>query len=114
MTTIYHNPRCSKSRGALALLRARGVEPEVVNYLDNPPDAPALTAIIAMLGGSIRDVIRRGDALYGELGLADEGLCEAALIDVVVANPRLLERPIVVHRGRAVVGRPPENVLAIL
>ncbi|MGI9309979.1 MAG: arsenate reductase (glutaredoxin) [bacterium] len=114
MTTIYHNPRCSKSRATLALLRERGVEAEVVEYLSAPPDAALLRSLAAMLGGSARDLIRDGEAEYRELGLGDASLSEAALIAAVAANPKLLQRPIVVHRGKAAIGRPPENVLAIL
>ena len=114
MTTIYHNPRCSKSLATLALLNENGIDPEIIYYLDNPPDAETLKAIIVMLGGSIRDIIRRGEAVYGELDLADKALSEDALIDIVAAHPQLLERPIVVHHGKAVVGRPPEKVLEIL
>lgn len=114
MTTLYHNPRCSKSRAALALLKENGVTPEVVNYLENPPDTETLKGITVMLGGSIRDIIRAGEDLYRELGLADKALPEDALLDIVAANPRLLERPIVVCNGKAAVGRPPEKVLSIL
>ena len=114
MTTLYHNPRCSKSRATLALLRENGVEPDIVNYLNNPPDAAALRDITAMLGCSVRDIVRSGEAVYRELGLADNAPSEDALFDIIAANPRLLERPIVVHDGKAAVGRPPENVLSIL
>ena len=117
MTTLYHNPRCSKSRATLALLVENGVEPDIVNYLDNPPDAAALRDITAMLGCSVRDIVRTGEAVYRELGLADDAPSapsEDALFDIIAANPRLLERPIVVHDGKAAVGRPPESVLSIL
>lgn len=114
MTTIYHNPRCSKSRATLALLQEHGVEPTVVRYLDAPPDAAALRAITGMLGCSIRDIIRTGEDAYRELNLADKTLTEAALIDIVAANPKLLQRPIVINGDRAAIGRPPQNVLAIL
>ena len=114
MTTLYHNPRCSKSRATLALLVENGVEPDIVNYLDNPPDAAALRDITAMLGCSVRDIVRSGEAVYRELGLADNAPSEDALFDIIAANPQLLERPIVVHDGKAAVGRPPENVLSIL
>ena len=114
MTTLYHNPRCSKSRAALALLRERGVEPDIVLYLDNPPDAAALKAIAGMLGCSIGDLVRTGEALYRDLGLKDKPPSEAALFDIVAAHPQLLQRPIVIHDGKAAVGRPPENVLSVL
>lgn len=114
MTTLYHNPRCSKSRAALALLEENGITPEIVNYLENPPDAETLRTLVSMLGGSIRDIVRTGEDLYRDLGLKDRALSDHALIDIVAANPRLLERPIVVHGGRAVLGRPPEKVRLIL
>lgn len=112
--TIYHNPRCSKSRATLALLQARGVEPTVVRYLESPPDAALLQSITGKLGCSIRDIIRTGEDVYRELGLEDKTLSEAALNDIVAANPKLLQRPIVINGERAAIGRPPENVLAIL
>ncbi len=114
MTTIYHNPRCSKSRATLALLHEQGIQPEIVLYLEQPPDADTLTSITMQLGCSIHDIIRRGEDIYAELGLADTALSEAALIDTVVRHPKLLERPIVVKNGKAAVGRPPQNVLSIL
>jgi len=114
MTVIYHNPRCSKSRATLALLQERGVEVDIVRYLDTPPDADQLRAITVMLGCAIRDIIRSGEDAYRELGLSDKSLSEAALINHVAANPKLLQRPIVIHGERAAIGRPPENVLAIL
>lgn len=113
-TRLYHNPRCSKSRGALELLRARGVEPQIVAYLDTPPSAAELRGLLAMLGLPARSLLRAGEEIYGELGLADPSLDEAALIDAMVRHPRLIERPIFVHRGKAVIGRPPENVLSLL
>lgn len=114
MTVIYHNPRCSKSRATLALLREHGVEPTVVRYLDTPPDADQLRAITVMLGCAIRDIIRSGEDAYRELNLDDNTLSDDALIDSIAAHPKLLQRPIVIHGKRAAIGRPPENVLAIL
>lgn len=113
-TRLYHNPRCSKSRGALELLRERGLEPALVAYLDSPPDAAELRALLDLLGLSARDLLRSGEDEYRELGLADPGLDEAALIAAMVAHPRLIERPIFVHAGRAVISRPPERVLELL
>lgn len=113
-TTIYHNPRCSKSRATLALLRENGVEPEIVRYLETPPDARTLKDLTELLGCSIRDMMRTGEDLYRQLGLKDRALSEQALIDIVAAHPRLLERPIVVKGRRAALGRPPHNVLSIL
>ncbi|QNM96857.1 arsenate reductase (glutaredoxin) [Chitinimonas koreensis] len=114
MTTIYHNPRCSKSRETLALLAERGVEPEVVLYLDAPPDAATLETLLAQLGfDDPRQLMRTKEAEYAELGLDDPQLGRAALLAAMAAHPRLIERPIVVKDGRAVLGRPPENVLGL-
>lgn len=111
---LYHNPRCSKSRGALELLRERGIEPQIVAYLETPPTAEELRGLLRMLGLSARDVLRTGEEEYAALGLADSALDDDALIEAITAHPRLLERPIFVHGGRAVVGRPPERVLTLL
>lgn len=112
--TLYHNPRCSKSRQALELLRARGVEPELVLYLETPPDAATLRTLLQRLSMSPRALLRTGEEAYRRLGLAQEGLDDAALIDAMVREPRLIQRPIAVSGERAVLGRPPENVLALL
>jgi len=114
MPTLYHNPRCSKSREALALLEANGCKPEVVLYLDTPPTAKQLKTLLASLDISARQLLRKTEDLYKELNLADEKLSEAALIKAMVANPKLIERPIFINGDRAIVGRPPENVLTIL
>jgi arsenate reductase len=112
--TIFHNPRCSKSRATLALLREQGIEPKVVEYLETPPTADELKEILAKLGLGPRDIIRRGEKVYKELELADDSLPDNALITALAGNPILIERPIVVKGDKAAVGRPPENVLAIL
>lgn len=112
--TIYHNPRCSKSRQTLQLLRERGVEPDVVDYLKTPPDAATLRTVLSKLGLTARDVLRTGEAAYKDLGLNDPARSEDELIAAIIANPILLERPIVVAGGRAVIGRPPENVLTLM
>jgi arsenate reductase len=112
--TIFHNPRCSKSRATLALLQDRGIEPEIRLYLENPPSAEELTAILALLGRSPRELMRKGEAEYKQQGLADESLSEEALVYAMAATPKLIERPIVVANGKAAVGRPPESVLEIL
>jgi arsenate reductase len=112
--TIYHNPRCSKSRQTLDLLRARGLEPLIVEYLKTPPDAATLDDLLRRLGLEPRQLMRRKEAVYGELGLADESLGREALIAAMVGNPILIERPIVVAGARAALGRPPESVLEIL
>ena len=111
---IYHNPRCTKSRETLALLRARDIEPKIVEYLSSPPSAAELKAILKKLGLKPRDVVRQKEPRYAELGLKDRKISDDALIALIVANPILLERPIVVSGGRAAIGRPPESVLKIL
>ena len=113
--TIYHNPRCSKSREALPLLKDNGIDPEVVLYLDTPPDAATLSKLIKMLGlGSARELMRQKEDLYKSLNLDDTYLSEDQLIQAMVDNPKLIERPIVVANGKARIGRPPEDVLEIL
>lgn len=112
--TIYHNPRCSKSRQTLQLLRDRGVEPRIVEYLKSPPDAAMLDEFLGKLGLEPRALMRRGEAPYAKLNLADESLDRAALIQAMVENPILIERPIVVKDGKVALGRPPEAVLEIL
>ncbi|WP_333855577.1 arsenate reductase (glutaredoxin) [Leclercia sp.] len=113
--TIYHNPRCSKSRETLTLLKSNGIEPQVVLYLDTPPDANTLRTLLSQLGmSSARALMRQKEELYKELGLADSTLGEEALIQAMVDNPKLIERPIVVANGKARIGRPPEQVLEIV
>ena len=112
--TIFHNPRCSKSRATLALLQERGIEPDIRLYLENPPNAEELTEILALLGRNPRELMRKGEADYREQGLSDPGLDENALIEAMVRTPRLIERPIVLAGDRAAIGRPPESVLEIL
>ena len=112
--TIYHNPRCSKSRQTLALLRDRGIEPTVVEYLTDPPDAKTLEGLLKKLGVEPREIIRRTEPLFKELGLADKLDDREALVAAMVANPILIERPIVVNGPCARLGRPPEAVLEIL
>ena len=113
-TTIYHNPRCSKSRQTLALLEERGIGPRVVDYLKTPPSAAELKTILKKLGLRPRDLIRKGEPLYAELGLKDRDLDDDALIALMVVNPILIERPIVLSGGKAAIGCPPESVLEIL
>ena len=113
-TVIYHNPKCSKSRATLALLRERGIEPEIVEYLKDPPDALTIAEILRRLGLGPREIMRKREAAYRERNLADPGLDDRALIEAMIADPILIERPIVIHGGRARVGRPPESVLEIL
>lgn len=112
---IYHNPRCSKSRDTLSLLKANGIDPEVVLYLDTPPNAATLRQLLHMLGmASARELMRQKEDLYKSLNLDDSNLTEEALIQAMVENPKLIERPIVVANGEARIGRPPEDVLDIL
>lgn len=111
---IYHNPRCSKSRQTLALLQENGVEPEVVEYLKQPPSKHRLKQILKLLGMKPRQLMRRQEAEYKALGLDDESLTQEQLIDAMRENPKLIERPIVVKGDKAAIGRPPEAVLAIL
>jgi arsenate reductase len=112
--TIYHNPRCSKSRQTLALLKDRGIEPQIIEYLKQGPDAATLENLLTMLGLEPRQLMRRKEALYKELGLDDSSLDRQTLINAMAANPQLIERPIVLHGDRAALGRPPEDVLDIL
>ncbi len=112
--TIYHNPRCSKSRQTLELLGEKGVEPEIVEYLNAPPSTAQLGEILDALGMEPRDLMRKKEAPYAENGLGDDSLSREALIQAMVDNPILIERPIVVADGKAAIGRPPESVLAIL
>ena len=112
--TIYHNPRCSKSRQTLQLIEEQGIEPEIVLYLENPPSANKIKEILKMLDLEPRDLMRKKEAEYKEQNLADDGLTKTDLIKAMVETPKLIERPIVVNQGKAAIGRPPENVLEIL
>ena len=113
MVTIYHNPRCSKSRQTLALLRARGIEPQVIHYLETPPDAATLRVLLRKLGISARELVRKGEPEYRSARLDRSDCTEAEVIEALAAHPGLIERPIVVSGERAVLGRPPENVLEL-
>jgi arsenate reductase len=112
--TLYHNPRCSKSRGALELLEARGLQPQVVRYLEAPPSAGELKSLLGKLGIAPRELLRTGEDEYKTLNLADPALTDAQLIEAMAQHPKLIERPILVAGDKAVVGRPPEKVLEIL
>lgn len=112
--TIYHNPRCSKSRQTLALLEEQGVAPSIVKYLETPPSAAELQEILTLLALTPRQLMRIKEAEYKALGLDDESLTTDELIAAMIATPKLIERPIVLANGKATIGRPPENVLAIL
>ena len=112
--TIYHNPRCSKSRQTLSLLEDKGVEIDVIDYLKTPPDAATLKTLIKKLGITAKDLLRKGEDEYKKAGLDKEDVTEDEIIDAMVKYPKLIERPIVVNKGKAALGRPPENVLTIL
>ncbi|MCJ7558510.1 MAG: arsenate reductase (glutaredoxin) [Gammaproteobacteria bacterium] len=114
MVRIYHNPRCSKSRAALQLLNDRELHPEVIEYLDQPLNAATLQDLLGKLGLEARQLLRKGEPEYRDLGLADESLTQDRLIEAMVDHPRLIERPIVVSDTGARIGRPPESVLEIL
>jgi arsenate reductase len=111
---IFHNPRCSKSRTTLALLQDRGYEPEIRLYLEDPPDTRELRSLLTKLGIGARELLRKGESEYRELGLGDPSLDDDVLIAAMASHPRLIERPIVVSSRRAAIGRPPESVLDIL
>ena len=113
-TLIYHNPRCSKSRQTLELLHERNIEADVVEYLKTPPNKQELERLLGLLGLEPRQLMRTKEAEYKELGLDDESLSRDELLEAMVANPKLIERPIVVHNGKAAIGRPPEKILDIL
>ncbi len=112
--TIYHNPRCSKSRQTLQLLRERGIEPRIIEYLETPPDADTLDALLAQLQMTAHDITRQGEALYAELGLREQPVDDARMRVLLREHPKLIERPIVVTPKGAAIGRPPENVLKLL
>ncbi len=112
--TIYHNPRCSKSRATLQLIQDQGVTPTVVEYLKTPPNAQELDDILNKLGVEPRDLMRKGESEYQQAGLDNQNLDRGALIQAMVENPKIIERPIVLANEKAAVGRPPENVLTIL
>lgn len=111
--TIWHNPRCGKSRETLKLLKAEGIEPTIVKYLDQTPSETELRRVLNMLGIGARNLMRTKEKIYKELGLR-EVTDEDALIKAMIENPKLIERPVVIKDGKAVLGRPPENVAALL
>jgi arsenate reductase len=112
--TIYHNPRCSKSRQTLELLRANNIEPDIIEYLDTPPDHRTLISLLDKLGIGARQLMRNKEQAYKDADLDNPDLSESELINAMVEQPKLIERPIVVIGDKAVLGRPPENVLKIL
>ncbi len=112
--TIYHNPKCSKSRQTLELLQQNGITPTLIEYLKTPPTAETLKEILSQLGLAPRDLMRKKETLYSESKLDTPSLSDDALIDFMTQHPILIERPIVLANGKAVLGRPPEQVLDIL
>ncbi|RXJ71455.1 arsenate reductase (glutaredoxin) [Veronia nyctiphanis] len=113
--TIYHNPRCSKSRQTLALLEERNITPDVVKYLDTPPSVDALKTLFTQLNyDSPREMMRTKEDIYKSLNLGANTVTDEQLFEAMAANPKLIERPIVVANGKAAMGRPPEQVLDIL
>ena len=114
MITIYHNPRCSKSRATLAILEKHVASFRIVEYLKNPPTKQELSTILSLLGIDARSLLRTKETIYKSKGLDDKALSEKDLISAIVKNPILMERPIVVANNKAVIGRPPENILTII
>ena len=112
--TINHNPRCSKSRQTLDLLKQEGVNPKIVLYLEEPPSESDLTKILDLLGIEPRELLRTGEVEYKELNLKDRTLDNSKIIKLMSENPKLIERPIVVSGNQAIIGRPPENVLNLI
>lgn len=111
---IYHNPRCGKSRETMKLLDDKGIKPKIIEYLKTPPSAAELEDIIGKLGIAPRDLLRKGEAPYKDMKLADAKLSDRAIIKAMAENPILIERPIVVNGTKAALGRPPQAVLKIL
>jgi len=112
--TIYHNPRCSKSRQTLALLEKHGIQPEIIDYLETPPTEAELKRLLKLLGITPRELLRKKEAEYKQAGLDAPDVSDTEVIRALVKHPRLMERPIVVVGSKAALGRPPENVLKIL
>ena len=114
MIKIYHNPRCSKSRQTLALLEEKGITPEIVEYLTSPPSETELKQVLGYLGVGPRELMRSGEAEYKDNNLSDTSLTDEQLISAMVANPKVIQRPLVINGSKAAIGRPPEQVLEIL
>lgn len=112
--TIYHNPNCSKSRASLALLEENEIKPEIIYYLETPPSVDELKQLLQKLNIGLRDILRKSEAEYDELGLDDDSLSDEIILDIVSRHPKLLQRPIVVKGDNAIIGRPPENVLSLI
>ncbi|BCE02313.1 arsenate reductase (glutaredoxin) [Marinicellulosiphila megalodicopiae] len=114
MTIIYHNPRCSKSRQTLEILQSKEIRPKIILYLDSPPTKAKLIQILSQLGISARALLRKNEAAYKDNNLKNTDLTDDQLLDFMVQFPKLIERPIVIHNDKAVLGRPPEKVLEII
>ena len=112
--TIWHNPRCSKSRQTLALIEGKGIKPTIVEYLKQPPTREDTARVVKLLGVAPIDLMRKGETVYKELEIGVRPLGDDELIAAMAANPILIERPVVIANGKAALGRPPENVLQIL
>ena len=111
---IYHNPRCSKSRQTLTLIQDQGIEVEIVDYLNSPPSQAELDRVLKMLDMQPADLMRKGEAIYKELGLKEKSLNRKDAVKIMCKNPKLIERPIVIKGDKAILGRPPENVNELL
>ena len=112
--TIYHNPRCSKSRQTLELIKNKGVEPEIILYLEKPPTVSVLSKILDYLQMKPRDLLRKGEDEYKNFNLKDMSLNDSTILKIMSENPKLIERPIVLSGNKAIIGRPPENVLELI
>lgn len=110
---IYHNPRCRKSRETLEIIRSKGVEPEIIEYLNTPPSKSELTELLKMIGKSPQDLLRKGESIFKDQFKGKE-LSDEQWLEAMIENPKLIERPIVVSNKKAILGRPPENVLELL
>ncbi|MCW8870742.1 MAG: arsenate reductase (glutaredoxin) [Proteobacteria bacterium] len=111
---IYHNPRCSKSRATLALLESQPIETKIIKYLETPPSPQTIKKITEMLKVSPRDILRTGEKEYKDFGMDNKDLSDDQLLQLMSANPKVIERPIVIYNDQAVIGRPPENVLDLI
>ena len=112
--TIYHNPRCTKSRQTLQLLRDHGIDPTIVEYLDQPPTRTELRQIVRALGIPARELIRQTEKLFADVGDAEIRYSDSAAVNLLAEHPRLIQRPIVLRGDRAMIGRPPENILKLV
>ena len=112
--TIYHNPRCSKSRQTLELIKNKDIEPEIILYLEKPPSVSVLSKILDYLQMEPRDLLRKGEDEYKSFNLKDMSLDDSTILKIMSENPKLIERPIVLSGNKAIIGRPPENVLELI